>query len=72
MQLDRLEDNGRAVLLLYSEGRQSCDVPREVLPEDARAGDVFEASFAHDREETGRTAAENKRLLDDFLGRDGG
>lgn len=72
MQLDRLEDNGMAVLLLYPKGRQSCDVPREVLPEDARAGDVFEASFAHDREETGRLAPESKRLLGDLLGRNGG
>ena len=72
MQLDRLEDNGMAVLLLYPEGRQSCDVPRELLPEDARAEDAFEASFAHDREDTGRMAAENKRLLDDLLGRNGG
>jgi Protein of unknown function (DUF3006) len=72
VQLDRLEDNGMAVLLLYPEGRQSCDVPRELLPEEAPAGDVFEASFAHDREEIGRLAAESRRLLDDLLGRNGG
>ena len=72
VQLDRFEDNGMAVLLLYPEGRQSFDVPRELLPEDARAGDVFEASFARDREETERMAAETKRLLDDLLGREDG
>ena len=70
MQLDRFEDNGMAVLLLYSEGRQSFDVPRELLPEDTRAGEVFEARFVRDREETERIAAENKRLLDDLLGRE--
>jgi hypothetical protein len=70
VQLDRFEDNGMAVLLLYPEGRQSFDVPRELLPENARAGDVFEASFACDREETERMAAENKRLLDELLGRE--
>jgi hypothetical protein len=72
VQLDRFEDNGIAVLLLYPEGRQGFDVPRELLPEDARAGDVFEASFARDREETERMAAETKRLLDDLLGREDG
>ena len=71
MQLDRFEDNGMAVLLLYPEGRRSFDVPRELLPEDARAGDVFEVSFAHDRRETERMAEENKRLMDELLGRDG-
>ena len=70
VQLDRFEDNGMAVLLLYPEGRQSFDVPRELLPENTRAGDVFEASFVRDREETERIAAENKWLLDDLLGRE--
>ncbi len=71
VQLDRFEDRGMAVLLLYPEGRESFDVPRELLPEDARAGDVFELSFARDRRETERAAAENKGLLDELLRRNG-
>ncbi len=71
VQLDRFEDNGMAVLLLYPDGREGFDVPRELLPEDARAGDVFEVSFARDQRETGRMAAENKSLLNELLGRDG-
>jgi len=71
VQLDRFEDNGMAVLLLYPDGKKSFDVPRELLPEDTRAGDVFQVSFAHDRRETGRMMAENKSLLDELLGRDG-
>jgi hypothetical protein len=71
VQLDRFEDNGMAVLLIYPEGRRSFDVPRELLPESARAGDVFDVSFTHDRRETERMAAENKRLMDELLGRDG-
>ena len=71
VQLDRFEDRGIAVLLLYPDGRESFDVPRELLPENARAGDVFEVSFARDRRETERMAAENKSLLDELLRRDG-
>jgi hypothetical protein len=71
VQVDRFEDNGMAVLLLYPHGRESFDVPRELLPGDARAGHVFEVSFARDWRETERMAAENKRLLDELLGRDG-
>jgi hypothetical protein len=71
VQVDRFEDNGMAVLLLYPHGRESFDVPRELLPGDARAGHVFEVSFAHVWRETERMAAENKRLLDELLGRDG-
>jgi Protein of unknown function (DUF3006) len=71
VQLDRFEDNGMAVLLLYPHGKESFDVPRELLPEDARAGDVFEVSFARDWRETERMAAENESLLNELLGRDG-
>ena len=70
VQLDRFEDNGMAVLLLYQDGKQSFDGPRELLPEDSRAADVFEVSFVRDRQETSRIAAENKSLLDELLGRD--
>jgi len=60
-----------AVLLLYPEGRRSFDVPREILPREVRPGDGFEVSFVHDQQETERMEAENKRLLDELLKRDG-
>jgi hypothetical protein len=71
VQVDRFEDNEMAVLLLYPQGRRSFDIPRELLPPEAKPGDVFEVSFVHDRQETERMAAENKRLMDELLGRDG-
>lgn len=71
VQLDRFEDNGMAVLLLYPEGRRGFDVPRELLPPEARPGDVFEARFVRDARETGRMAEENRRLLDELMGRGG-
>lgn len=71
VQLDRFEDNGMAVLLIYPQGRQSFDVPRELLPREAKPGDIFEVSFVYDRRETERMADENRRLMDELLGRDG-
>ena len=68
VQLDRFEDNGWAVLLPYPDGKRSFDAPRELLPEDARPGDVFEVNVEHDREETERLADENHRLMDELLG----
>lgn len=70
--MDRFEDNGWAVLLLFPDGRRSFDVPRELLSGDAAPGDVFEMSFEFDRTETERLARENRRLLDELLGRDEG
>jgi hypothetical protein len=72
VQLNRFEDNGMVVLLLNPEGQQSFDMPRELLPEDARAGEALEVRFARYREETKRLAAENERLLDDLLEREDG
>ena len=68
-QLDRFEDNGWAVLLLFPHGGRSFDIPRELLPGDAALDDVFEVSFEFDRAETDRPARENRRLLDELLER---
>lgn len=72
MQVNRLEDNGMAVLLLYPDGRRSFDVPRELLVENTQPGAVFEVGFSHDREETEQMAEENQRLWDELLGWDDG
>ena len=68
--VDRFEDNGMAVLLPYPEGGWSFDVPRKLLPWEAKPGDVSEVSFVHDRRETKRMANENRRLMDKLLGLD--
>jgi len=72
VQIDRFEDNGWVVLLLYPDGKRSFDVPRELLPAGASVGDVFEVRFEYDAAETERLAEENRRLLDELLGRDEG
>jgi hypothetical protein len=71
VQIDRFEDDGWAVLLLYPDGERSFDAPRELLPVEASPGDVFEVRFEHDRAETKRLVAENRRLLDELLGEEG-
>ena len=68
VQIDRFEDSRWGVLSPYPDGRRSFDVPRELLPEEVSAGDVFEVRFEYDREETLRIAEENRRFLDDLLG----
>ena len=72
VQIDRFEDDGWAVLLLYPDGKRSFDAPRELLPAGASVGDVFELRFEHDRAETERLASENRRLLDELLKREEG
>ena len=72
VQIDRFEDNHMAALLLFPDGKRSFDVPRELLPEEAQEGDVFDVRFESAPEESERLAKENRSLLDDLLKRDGG
>lgn len=67
VQLDRFEDNGWAVLLL---GTRTFNLPREMLPPNASPGDVFEVTLTLDQDETRRLGEENRRLLDELLGRE--
>ena len=67
VQIDRFEDGGWVVLLLYPDGRRSFDAPRELLPAGVSEGDVFEVRFELDGAETERLAGENRRLLDELL-----
>jgi Protein of unknown function (DUF3006) len=71
VQIDRFEDDGWPVLLPYPEGRTSFDMPRELLPEEVSAGDIFEVRFEYDRDEILRIAEENRRLLEELLGGEG-
>ena len=72
VQIDSFEDDGMAVLLIYPGGHGTFDVPRVLLPDGCRAGDVFDVRFVRDGGETERLAAENGRLMDELLGREGG
>ncbi len=72
VQIDRFEDGGWAVLLLYPDGKRSFDAPRELLPAGASPGDVFVLRFEYARAETERLAGENKRLLGELLKREEG
>ncbi len=68
VQIDRFEDGGWAVVSLYPHGRNGFDVPRDLFPDGASVGDVFEVRVERDRGETGRQAEENRRLLEGLAG----
>ena len=72
VQVDSFEDDGMAVLVVYPGGRRTFDVPRALLPGSCSVGDVFEVRFVRDEDETQRSAAENRRLMGEVLGREGG
>ena len=71
VQIDGFEDNGWAVLLLDPDGLRSVEASRELLPEGAAPGGVFEARFERDLAKMERLARENCRLMDELLGGEG-
>ncbi len=72
VQIDRFEDNDRAVLFLYPSGKSGFDAPCAALPEGASPGDVFDVRFERNEKETNKAASENRRLMDELLGREEG
>jgi hypothetical protein len=68
VQIDRFEDGGWAVVLPYPDGGNGFDVPRDLFPDGASVGDVFDVRVEWERGETGRQAEENRRLLEELAG----
>lgn len=57
-------------MLIFPDGKRSFDAPREMLPEGASPGDVFDVSCEPVPQETERLADENQRLLDSLMNKD--
>ena len=67
-QIDRFEDDGWAVVLPCPDGGNGFDVPRDLFPDGACVGGVFDVRLARDRGETGRQARESRRLPEGLAG----
>lgn len=68
MQIDRFEGGGWSVVMPYSEGRKSFDLPVEFLPAGVSAGEVLEVRIERDLDKTERLVEENRRLLGGLKG----
>jgi len=69
--IDRIEDNGMAVVLLGDDEKQQIDLPVAFLPDGASDGDHLRISIALDKQ--ARAAAEDnvKKLQDELTERSG-
>ena len=70
VSVDRFEGD-LAVLVVDDDGR-TFNVPRSLLPEGTRAGDVLTLSFSRDAAATKAVAEEGKRLQDELKATDPG
>ena len=67
VQIDRFEDSGWAVLLLYPDGAWSFEAPRELLPEGAAPGACSRHVWSEIWRRRSGSRGMNRRLMDELL-----
>ena len=63
-EIDRIEDNKMAVLMINDDGETQLDIPLKFLPEGAADGDHLRISISLDKGSRRETAARVKKLQD--------
>jgi hypothetical protein len=63
-EIDRIEDNEMAVLLINDEGKTQLDIPLKFLPEGAAGGDHLRISISLDKASKDEASARVKKLQD--------
>ena len=70
-EIDRIEDDKMAVLIIGDEGKTQLDVPLALLPKGASDGDHLRITISIDRESRA-AASERVKKLQDKLAQTGG
>ncbi len=73
LSIDRFEGPKKEIVVLLTEDDRSINVPRSLLPKDAKAGDVLRLTVERDTAATARVASQTKKLQNELTkGDDGG
>lgn len=72
LSIDRFEGTKKEVAVLVDDDGRSFDLPRWLLPKDARAGDVVRLTVERDPKATARLVAKTKKVQDDLARGDDG
>ncbi len=70
-EIDRIEDNDVAVLMVGDDGKTQVDVPVSLLPEGAADGDHLRITITLDKESRESAAGRVKRLQDKLAAKGG-
>ena len=63
-EIDRIEDNQMAVLMVGDDGKTQLDIPLALLPEGATDGDHLRITISIDKGSRDETATRVKKLQD--------
>ena len=72
LSLDRFEGNDKQIAVLVTENGDQIDFPRELLPGDARPGDVLTLAIERDRTATATLAAQTRAVEEELKASDPG
>jgi hypothetical protein len=72
LSFDRFEGNRNEIAVLVTDGGETLNIPRSLLPADARPGDVLTLSLERDAGATRKLAEETRRVQDKLAERDPG
>jgi hypothetical protein len=72
LSVDRFEGRDKEIAVLVGEDDVVVNLPRALLPEDVRAGDVVTLALDRDAGATAALVAETKALQDELEARDPG
>lgn len=72
LSLDRFEGKGKSIAVLLTDDDETINLPRSLLPADARPGDVLTLSLQRDDEATRALAEETRRIQQELRQSDPG
>jgi hypothetical protein len=72
LSIDRFEGAKKEIAVLVTDDSVSINIPRQLLPKDARAGDVVSLTIERNPEATAEVASKTKKVQADLAKGDDG
>ena len=66
VSVDRFEGDGKSLAILLTDDGQTIQIPRALLPEGTKAGEVLSLALSHDARATARLKAEADAIQKDL------
>jgi hypothetical protein len=66
VSVDRFEGDGKSIAVLLTDDGQTIQIPRALLPEGAKAGDVLELTLVLDAKAAAQLKAEARSIQQDL------
>ena len=72
LSVDRFEGDHKEIAVLVGDDDLTLNIPKTLLPEGVKPGEVLTMSFKRDTAATKRLSSETKKIQDELSGSDSG